>query len=86
MPERHDRIITQLKAASSMVQLKLCTSGSALDKRLVTHREGRIFKADRGADWDQHIGPKTGIDFRKHDACFQWVRASFVRPNGRTAL
>ncbi|MFC5584784.1 small ribosomal subunit Rsm22 family protein [Nitratireductor kimnyeongensis] len=49
--DRPDRVLAPPKTASGMVRLKLCTSGGALDDRLVTRREGRTFKAARKTDW-----------------------------------
>ncbi|WP_048648296.1 small ribosomal subunit Rsm22 family protein [Nitratireductor soli] len=45
------RVLAQPKAASGMVRLKLCRSDGSLEERLVTRREGSVFKAARKADW-----------------------------------
>jgi ribosomal protein RSM22 (predicted rRNA methylase) len=50
-PERSPRILAPPQTASGRVRLKLCQpDGSAAD-RLVTRREGDVFKAARRSDW-----------------------------------
>ncbi|EKF20077.1 small ribosomal subunit Rsm22 family protein [Nitratireductor pacificus] len=45
------RVLAPPKAASGMVRLKLCRADGSLEDRLVTRREGSVFKAARKADW-----------------------------------
>ncbi|MBI1362105.1 MAG: methyltransferase type 11 [Alphaproteobacteria bacterium] len=56
-PVRHGaRIIAPPEAASGRVGLKLCQADGSMARRLVTRREGEVYKAARRSDWGDMFG------------------------------
>jgi ribosomal protein RSM22 (predicted rRNA methylase) len=50
------RVIARPRGASGRVTLKLCRSDGVAGERLVTRREGQVFKAARRVDWGDPFG------------------------------
>ncbi len=58
--ERPARVLASPRAASGRVTLKLCRPDGSRADRLVTRREGEVFKAARRADWGDAFAEQAG--------------------------
>lgn len=55
-PSHYARVLAPPRAGSGKVSLKLCQPDGDVSERLLTKRDGEIFKAARRADWGDSLG------------------------------
>ena len=50
------RIIAPPRAATGLVRLKLCLASGKVEERVISRREGSLYRQARGAGWGDAVG------------------------------